>query len=88
MLLRHSLCTVFSPFLHSRANATLAGGDADNTLISAKLESFALAPCLDASNPDDYFLITVAEKDFITTKGIALGEFGSRTASCSTTHQL
>jgi hypothetical protein len=31
----------------------------DRTLIDAKWESFALAPVLDPTAPDDYFLITM-----------------------------
>ncbi|KAB5592254.1 hypothetical protein CTheo_4299 [Ceratobasidium theobromae] len=46
----------------------------DRTLIDAKWESLALAPTLDASAPDDYFLITMADNDFITTNGISLGK--------------
>ncbi|CAE6427449.1 unnamed protein product [Rhizoctonia solani] len=46
----------------------------DRTLIDAKWESFALAPALDATSPDDYFLITMADNDFITLNGTALGK--------------
>ncbi|CAE6453719.1 unnamed protein product [Rhizoctonia solani] len=46
----------------------------DRTLIDAKWESFALAPVLDAAAPDDYFLITMADNDFITINGTALGK--------------
>ncbi|CAE6401801.1 unnamed protein product [Rhizoctonia solani] len=46
----------------------------DRTLIDAKWESFALAPVLDTATPDDYFLITMADNDFITTNGTALGK--------------
>ncbi|KAG8691620.1 hypothetical protein FRC11_014704 [Ceratobasidium sp. 423] len=46
----------------------------DRTLIDAKWESFALAPVLDTAAPDDYFLITMADNDFITINGIALGK--------------
>ncbi|CUA76575.1 hypothetical protein RSOLAG22IIIB_06358 [Rhizoctonia solani] len=46
----------------------------DRTLIDAKWESFALAPVLDAESPDDYFLITMADNDFITINGTALGK--------------
>ncbi|KDQ11358.1 hypothetical protein BOTBODRAFT_189903 [Botryobasidium botryosum FD-172 SS1] len=50
------------------------GDDADSSLIDAKWESFALAPAFDPANPDDYFLITVADNDFVTTNGISLGK--------------
>ncbi|EUC63011.1 phytase esterase-like protein [Rhizoctonia solani AG-3 Rhs1AP] len=46
----------------------------DRTLIDAKWESFALAPVLDTTSPDDYFLITMADNDFITINGTALGK--------------
>ncbi|QRW26490.1 hypothetical protein RhiXN_12151 [Rhizoctonia solani] len=46
----------------------------DRTLIDAKWESFALAPVLDSTTPDDYFLVTMADNDFITINGTALGK--------------
>ncbi|CAE6398928.1 unnamed protein product [Rhizoctonia solani] len=46
----------------------------DRTLIDAKWESFALAPTLDTTAPDDYFLVTMADNDFITINGTALGK--------------
>ncbi|KAF8604345.1 hypothetical protein BDV93DRAFT_492130 [Ceratobasidium sp. AG-I] len=46
----------------------------DRTLIDAKWESLALAPVLDSTTPDDYFLFTVADNDFITVNGTALGK--------------
>ncbi|KAJ1300752.1 hypothetical protein OPQ81_002396 [Rhizoctonia solani] len=46
----------------------------DRTLIDAKWESFALTPVLDTTAPDDYFLITMADNDFITINGTALGQ--------------
>ncbi|KAL1943968.1 hypothetical protein VTO73DRAFT_3786 [Trametes versicolor] len=49
------------------------GKPADQTLIDAKWESLALAPCLDPTFPDDFFLFTAADNDFISTQGIALG---------------
>jgi len=49
------------------------GDPDDHTLITAKWESFALAPVGDKGNPDDYFLFTGADNDFISTKGISLG---------------
>ncbi|KAJ7758808.1 esterase-like activity of phytase-domain-containing protein [Mycena maculata] len=48
------------------------GDPDDNTLIDAKWESFALAP-VGPSVPDDYFLFSVSDNDFITTQGISLG---------------
>ncbi|KAH9919965.1 esterase-like activity of phytase-domain-containing protein [Epithele typhae] len=50
------------------------GKPADQTLIDAKWESLALAPCNDPSFPDDYFLFTVADNDYITTDGSMLGQ--------------
>jgi hypothetical protein len=49
-------------------------GDFDETLIDAKWESLALAPAMDPAFPDDYFLFTVADNDFITLNGISLGQ--------------
>ncbi|TDL29854.1 hypothetical protein BD410DRAFT_44469 [Rickenella mellea] len=45
------------------------GSPADQTLIDAKWESLALAPVGDAKNPNDYFLFTAADNDFLTTEG-------------------
>ncbi|KAI0693937.1 esterase-like activity of phytase-domain-containing protein [Cerioporus squamosus] len=50
------------------------GKPADQTLIDAKWESLALAPCFDADFPDDFFLFTAADNDFISTQGISLGQ--------------
>ncbi|OSD08066.1 hypothetical protein PYCCODRAFT_1358178 [Trametes coccinea BRFM310] len=50
------------------------GKPVDQTLIDAKWESLALAPCLDPSFPDDFFLFTAADNDFISTQGISLGK--------------
>ncbi|EPQ52875.1 hypothetical protein GLOTRDRAFT_64673, partial [Gloeophyllum trabeum ATCC 11539] len=49
------------------------GSPADQTLIDAKWESLALAPANDPAYPDDYFLFTASDNDFITTDGISLG---------------
>ncbi|TFY75187.1 hypothetical protein EWM64_g8824 [Hericium alpestre] len=46
----------------------------DQTLINAKWESLALAPASDPDFPDDYFLFTASDNDFISTQGIALGK--------------
>ncbi|KAI0674352.1 esterase-like activity of phytase-domain-containing protein [Trametes maxima] len=50
------------------------GKPADQTLIDAKWESLALAPAFDPDYPDDFFLFTAADNDFISTQGIALGQ--------------
>ncbi|KAI0746830.1 esterase-like activity of phytase-domain-containing protein [Daedaleopsis nitida] len=50
------------------------GKPADQTLIDAKWESLALAPAMDPDFPDDFFLFTAADNDFITTQGISLGK--------------
>ncbi|KAI0330295.1 hypothetical protein GY45DRAFT_758973 [Cubamyces sp. BRFM 1775] len=50
------------------------GKPVDQTLIDAKWESLALAPCMDPNFPDDFFLFTAADNDFISTQGIALGK--------------
>ncbi|KAF5353668.1 hypothetical protein D9758_008665 [Tetrapyrgos nigripes] len=46
----------------------------DETLIDAKWESLALAPVGDPDFPDDYFLFTFADNDFMTTDGISVGQ--------------
>ncbi|KAF5348382.1 hypothetical protein D9758_010931 [Tetrapyrgos nigripes] len=50
------------------------GDPSDETLINAKWESLALAPVGDPDFPDDYFLFTFADNDFITTDGISVGK--------------
>ncbi|KAF8883997.1 esterase-like activity of phytase-domain-containing protein [Infundibulicybe gibba] len=49
------------------------GKPSDATLINAKWESFALASVGDSAFPDDYFLFTASDNDFMTTDGVALG---------------
>ncbi|OCH85049.1 hypothetical protein OBBRIDRAFT_740557 [Obba rivulosa] len=52
----------------------LHNGDPDNqTLIDAKWESLALAPCLDPDFPNDFFLFTAADNDFLTEDGFVNG---------------
>ncbi|KAH8103411.1 esterase-like activity of phytase-domain-containing protein [Cristinia sonorae] len=50
------------------------GKPADQTLIDAKWESLALAPVGDPVTPNDFFLFTVADNDFISTKGVFNGQ--------------
>ncbi|KAJ7049213.1 esterase-like activity of phytase-domain-containing protein [Mycena amicta] len=48
-------------------------GDPDDlTLINAKWESLALAP-VGPSAPNDFFLFTASDNDFLSTQGISLG---------------
>ncbi|KAJ4466302.1 esterase-like activity of phytase-domain-containing protein [Lentinula aciculospora] len=49
------------------------GGDEDSTLVNEKWESLALAPVNDSANPDDYFLFTASDNDFLTEDGISIG---------------
>ncbi|KAF8149113.1 esterase-like activity of phytase-domain-containing protein [Crassisporium funariophilum] len=49
------------------------GKPADATLIDAKWESLALAPVGESAFPNDYFLFTAADNDFISTQGVSLG---------------
>ncbi|KAH8825307.1 hypothetical protein DL96DRAFT_1712313 [Flagelloscypha sp. PMI_526] len=49
------------------------GGDDDEKLIASKWESLAIASAKDDDNPDDYFLFTFADNDYITSNGIMLG---------------
>lgn len=46
----------------------------DEKLLNAKWESLAIAPVGDASFPDDYFLFTASDNDFISIHGVSLGE--------------
>ncbi|KAJ7617309.1 esterase-like activity of phytase-domain-containing protein [Roridomyces roridus] len=48
------------------------GDPDDNTLLDAKWESLALAP-VGASAPNDFFLFTASDNDFLSTQGISLG---------------
>ncbi|PVF97559.1 hypothetical protein CPB86DRAFT_419569 [Serendipita vermifera] len=49
------------------------GKPVDRTLINSKWESLALAPVGDNRNPDDYFLFTFSDNDFMTQRGVAMG---------------
>ncbi|KAJ3797726.1 esterase-like activity of phytase-domain-containing protein [Lentinula aff. detonsa] len=49
------------------------GGDEDSTLVNEKWESLALAPVNDPANPNDYFLFTASDNDFLTEDGISIG---------------
>ncbi|KAF8515315.1 esterase-like activity of phytase-domain-containing protein [Hysterangium stoloniferum] len=49
------------------------GKPIDPTLINSKWESLALAPAEDPKFPEDYFLFSVSDNDFITTDGISGG---------------
>ncbi|OCH85048.1 hypothetical protein OBBRIDRAFT_343414 [Obba rivulosa] len=52
----------------------LHNGDPDDqTLIDAKWESLALAPCLDPDFPNDFFLFSAADNDFLTEDGFVNG---------------
>ncbi|KAJ3506125.1 hypothetical protein NLJ89_g7041 [Agrocybe chaxingu] len=46
----------------------------DSALVASKWESLALAPIGDPALPNDYFMITAADNDFISTDGVALGQ--------------
>ncbi|CAO1629367.1 unnamed protein product [Sympodiomycopsis kandeliae] len=50
------------------------GGNIDQTLIASKLESLAVTSAQDRKNPDDYFLFTVSDNDFISTQGKQAGQ--------------
>jgi hypothetical protein len=41
--------------------------------LSEKWEALSVVPCLDAANPNDYFLLVGNDNDFITTNGTMLG---------------
>ncbi|KAF8073546.1 esterase-like activity of phytase-domain-containing protein [Lyophyllum atratum] len=69
----------YVPFINYLDPAELArlglhnGIPNDQTLIDAKWESFALGSVNEADHPDDYFLFTASDNDFLSTKGVALG---------------
>jgi len=71
---------VYVPFLSLINDTQLArfgvhnGKPADQTLIDAKWESLALAPVDDLKFPNDYFLFTAADNDFLSTQGIFDGQ--------------
>ncbi|KAF7313076.1 Phytase-like domain-containing protein [Mycena kentingensis (nom. inval.)] len=48
------------------------GDPDDRTLINAKWESLALAP-VGPSAPNDFFLFTASDNDFLSTQGVSLG---------------
>ncbi|KLO16353.1 hypothetical protein SCHPADRAFT_901583 [Schizopora paradoxa] len=70
---------LYVPFVNFINNTQLArfglhnGSPADQTLIDAKWESLALAPVNDPANPNDYFLFTAADNDFLSTQGVFNG---------------
>ncbi|KAJ6496211.1 esterase-like activity of phytase-domain-containing protein [Mycena sanguinolenta] len=49
------------------------GDPDDNTLLDAKWESLALAPVSDNA-PNDFFLFTASDNDFLSTQGVSLGQ--------------
>ena len=42
--------------------------------LSEKWEALSVVPCLDAANPNDYFLLVGNDNDFITSTGTMLGQ--------------
>jgi len=50
------------------------GDPDDETNIDAKWESLALAPVGDAAFPNDFFLFTASDNDFLSTHGVSLGQ--------------
>ncbi|KAF8578468.1 hypothetical protein K439DRAFT_1621271 [Ramaria rubella] len=50
------------------------GKPIDSTLINSKWESLALAPVEDPNFPEDYFLFTMSDNDFLTTDGFLNGQ--------------
>ena len=58
------------------AGALAAGNAAlaqNSNSISEKWEALSVVPCLDAANPNDYFLMVGNDNDFITPTGTMLG---------------
>ncbi|KAG6811377.1 hypothetical protein H0H92_007762 [Tricholoma furcatifolium] len=50
------------------------GSPTNDALIDGKWESLTLVPIGDSEYPDDYFLFTAADNDFLTTDGVSLGQ--------------
>ncbi|KAF9553142.1 hypothetical protein CPC08DRAFT_788318 [Agrocybe pediades] len=50
------------------------GGKNDATLIASKWESLALAPVNERAYPNDYYLFTAADNDFMSRQGVSLGK--------------
>ena len=46
----------------------------DVNSLSEKWEALSVVPCLDAANPNDYFLLVGNDNDFITSTGTMLGQ--------------
>ncbi|EKM53195.1 uncharacterized protein PHACADRAFT_30229 [Phanerochaete carnosa HHB-10118-sp] len=65
----------YTPFVSLINSTELArfGDPSDATLIDAKWESIALTPVGDSQFPNDFFLFTAADNDFLTTDGVSLG---------------
>ncbi|KAG5717480.1 hypothetical protein E4T56_gene4858 [Termitomyces sp. T112] len=70
----------YVPFVNYLDTAQLAkfglhdGDPDDRTLIDAKWESLALASVNDNDYPNDYFVFTASDNDFLSTHGISLGQ--------------
>jgi len=58
------------------ASAAAAGRSitaATSNSLSEKWEALSVVPCLDAANPNDYFLLVGNDNDFVTASGTMLG---------------
>ncbi|KAI9441277.1 hypothetical protein H4582DRAFT_2096708 [Lactarius indigo] len=67
----------FVNYLDSKQLARFSLHDGDpssQALINAKWESLTLAPMFDPAAPDDFFLFTTGDNDFMSTHGIFGGE--------------
>lgn len=53
-------------------------------MINSKWESLALTPAGDKNAPNDYFLFTVSDNDFMTTDGVSMGKPYSYTEDVDT----
>ncbi|KAF7325259.1 Phytase-like domain-containing protein [Mycena venus] len=59
--------------LHNGALLIFIATQTTTPLLDAKWESLALAPVGDSSAPDDFFLFTASDNDFLSTQGVSLG---------------
>ncbi|TRL41866.1 esterase-like activity of phytase family protein [Rhizobium straminoryzae] len=68
-----------TPFIDLNDNAELGrfglhnGAPNDKNNLSEKWEAMSIAPVLDASAPDDYFLFVANDNDFLTQDGFQVG---------------
>lgn len=68
-----NLNTVGASGVATAAAAGISITAASSNSLSEKWEALSVVPCLDAANPNDYFLLVGNDNDFITPTGTMLG---------------